>query len=225
MKDRPLTDFDRTVLAQMEQIRAIGRKRLRNQNELDDFVQETIARVYANRSRLRDPAKLKQWTAGVARNTANEWNRAFDRMKREQPLQDEIGIQDEIDPLDALEQAERNEQIRQAIAEAAAGLESVTGGRWCISRDHHYQLSNRFAWSWKLASLGIPVVLVYLGFLNAQDMVDRSSPFQSEDEWDRTLREYCKGVVDEGCWGNRLDIAGAPLLPLIRAVDQPFVRD
>ena len=107
MKDRPLTDFDRTVLGQMEQIRAIGRKRLRNQNELDDFVQETIARAYANRSRLRDPAKLKQWIAGVARNTANEWNRAFDRMKREQPLQDEIGIQDEIDPLDALEQVKR----------------------------------------------------------------------------------------------------------------------
>lgn len=117
------------------------------------------------------------------------------------------------------------EQIRRAIVEAASGLESVTGTPWAISRDHHYQLSNRFSWSWKLASLGIPVVLVYLGFLNAQDMVDRSSPFQSEDEWDRTLREYCKDVVDEGCWGNRLDITGTPLLPLIRAVDQPFVRD
>lgn len=117
------------------------------------------------------------------------------------------------------------EQIRRAIAEAASGLESVTGTPWAISRDHHYQLSNRFAWSWKLASLGIPVVLVYLGFLNAQDMVDRSSLFQSEDEWGSTLKEYCKGVIDEGCWGSRLDIAGTPLLPLIRAVDQPFVRD
>jgi hypothetical protein len=52
--------------------------------------------------------------------------------------------------------------IRQAIAEAARDLQSITGRYWKISRDKHYQISNRFAWSWKLAQLGIPVVLLYL---------------------------------------------------------------
>ena len=48
------------------------------------------------------------------------------------------------------------ERIRWAITEAAAGLETATGSTWNLSSDSHYQLSNRFAWSWKLASLGIP---------------------------------------------------------------------
>ena len=59
MNDRPLSDFDATVLGQMGHIRAVGRNRLRNQNELDDFVQETIARAYANRDQLRDPREAE----------------------------------------------------------------------------------------------------------------------------------------------------------------------
>ena len=115
MHDRPLSDFDATVLGQMEHIRAIGKNRLRNQNELDDFVQETVARAYANRDQLRDPAKIKQWIAGIARNTANEMNRAAYR-RREEPLPDENQLQDDTrDPHEQLERAERNEQIRAAM--------------------------------------------------------------------------------------------------------------
>ena len=114
MNDRPLNNFDATVLEQMAHIRAVGRKRLRNQNELDDFVQETVARVYANRDQLRDPAKLKQWIAGIARNTANELNRAGFR-RREVPLPNEDELPDMRDPHEQLERAERNEQIRQAM--------------------------------------------------------------------------------------------------------------
>ena len=152
MKDRPLTDFDRTVLGQMEQIRAIGRKRLRNQHELDDFVQETIARAYANRSRLRDPAKLKQWIAGVARNTANEWNRAFERMKREQPLSDAIGISDERDPLDALEQAERNEQIRQAMGRLSPADRDLLRGRY-LDEESYEALQKRHGLSYSAVGI------------------------------------------------------------------------
>ncbi len=114
MNDRPLSDFDATVLGQMGHIRAVGRKQLRNQNELDDFVQETVARVYANRAQLRDPAKLKQWIAGIARNTANEINRAGFR-RREEPLPEEDDLPDMRNPHDELERAERNDQIRQAM--------------------------------------------------------------------------------------------------------------
>ena len=152
MKDRPLTDFDRTVLGQMEQIRAIGRKRLRNQHELDDFVQETVARAYANRSRLRDPAKLKQWIAGVARNTANEWNRAFERMKREQPLSDAIGISDERDPLDALEQAERNEQIRQAMRRLSPADRDLLRGRY-LDEESYEALQKRHGLSYSAVGI------------------------------------------------------------------------
>jgi len=59
-----------------------------------------------------------------------------------------------------------HDRIGIAIEQANTGLNSVLNG-WALSRDSHYQLSNRFAWSWKLTNLGMPVVLVYLGFLNA----------------------------------------------------------
>ena len=117
---------------------------------------------------------------------------------------------------------ENRKRIRQAIAPASTGLESATGNPWNLSRDRHYQLSNRFAWSWKLASLGIPVVLVYLGFLNARDMADQGALFQTPDDWGSALKGYCQGVVDNGCWGEQLDVDGTPFLPLIRTYDQPF---
>ena len=113
------------------------------------------------------------------------------------------------------------EQISQALDGVANKLKCVTGSPWNLSLDHHYQLSNRFAWSWKLASLGIPVVLVYLGFLNASDMTkDRPRPiFQHENDWKYALKDYSEGVIDQTCWGKRLDISGTPLIPLIRSFD------
>jgi hypothetical protein len=60
-----------------------------------------------------------------------------------------------------------HDRIEMAIAEANDGLAKATGLNWGLARDSHYQLSNRFAWSWKAAELGLCVVLVYLGFLNA----------------------------------------------------------
>ena len=56
--------------------------------------------------------------------------------------------------------------------------------------------------------LGIPVVLLYLGFLNAQDMAEPL--FRSEAEWTRAIRDHCRGAVDERCWGEWLDFAGVP---------------
>lgn len=55
-------------------------------------------------------------------------------------------------------------QICQAITQAAASLQLATQRPWGISRDHHYQLSNRIAWAWRLAHLGTRVVLLYLGY-------------------------------------------------------------
>ena len=116
------------------------------------------------------------------------------------------------------------ERIRLAITEATAGLQVATGGPWKLLPDSHYQLSNRFAWSWKLASLGIPVVLLYLGFLNAEEMADRGQVFGSAGQWETSLRAHSEGVVDNRCWGQWIDLNGVPLIPLIRGVDQPLCR-
>ncbi len=111
-------------------------------------------------------------------------------------------------------QWKNHERIGSAIEQANVGLGSVTQGTWRLSRDHHYQLANRFAWSWKLAVLGVPVVLLYLGFLNAEEM---KAPFRTEDDWACALKDHARGIVDDSCWGNRLDVNGTPFWPLIRS--------
>ena len=113
-------------------------------------------------------------------------------------------------------------QSGSAIEQANVGLRRVTGGTWALSRDRRYQLANRFAWSWKLASLGVPVVLLYIGFLNAEDMARDGALFRSESDWARTLTDHARGVADDCCWGRRLEVNGTPLRPLIRAIDVPF---
>ena len=115
-----------------------------------------------------------------------------------------------------------HERIGWAIEQAATALHLETGKRWDLSRDHHYQLSNRFAWSWKLVSLGIPVVLVYLGFLNALDMADKGPLFRCEGEWTRVLKEHSRGVVDDLVWNEWIDFAGVPLITAIRGTHQPL---
>ena len=116
-----------------------------------------------------------------------------------------------------------HERIGAAIAEAAAGLSLATGRSWAIARDSHYQLSNRFAWTWKLASLGIPVVLVYLGFPDAVEMTDLGRAFGSEDEWKSILMEHSDDIVDQDIWGEWIDIRGVSMIALVRAYNQPFV--
>ena len=116
---------------------------------------------------------------------------------------------------------ENRAQIGRAIAKANDAFQSATEEKWGLSRDHHYQLSNRFAWSWKLASLGIPVVLLYLGFLNAQDMTGKEL-FRSYAEWEKALNDYGEGVIDNTCWEKWLKFDGGSLRPLIQVYDQPF---
>ena len=109
-------DFDEAVLSQMENIRRVARRCLRNRNEVDDLVQETVLKAYAGRHRLRDAAKFDRWIAGIARNTAREWNRrAFYRNEREEPMDEVPETPDFRTPHDALEEKEEREQLHRAM--------------------------------------------------------------------------------------------------------------
>jgi hypothetical protein len=110
-----------------------------------------------------------------------------------------------------------HEQIQWAIDQANSGLNRVTLG-WALSRDSHYQLSNRFAWVWKLAMLGVPVILVYLGFLNAMEMLDHGQPFSSVEAWRNCLRSHANGIVPEEAWDKKVEIDGTPVWFLIRSM-------
>jgi hypothetical protein len=89
---------------------------------------------------------------------------------------------------------------------------------WALSRDSHYQLSNRFAWTWRLATLGVPTILVYLGFLNAAEMLDQGQPFDNPAAWQTCIRNHAENIVPQDAWEKRLEIRGTSVRFLIRSV-------
>lgn len=115
-----------------------------------------------------------------------------------------------------------HESIGAAIDSARLGLSAATLLKWDLSRDSHYQMSNRFAWSWKLAESGTPVVLVYLGLLNADEMADRGAPFPDGDASATQVKAHSAPLFPESVWNQRWSIGNVPLVSLISWTDQPL---
>lgn len=115
--------------------------------------------------------------------------------------------------------ARRNlDTIRAAVAEADTALNEQIPG-WSLTTDSHFQLCNRFAWAWKIGSLGIPVTLAYLGFLRAEDMLDQGNVFESASSWQRAMTEYSEGIVPPAAWNRAIETGGAPMRAVVRSVD------
>ena len=115
-----------------------------------------------------------------------------------------------------------HETIGRAIEEARCDLSETTSLPWSISRDTHYQMCNRFAWAWKLADVGIPVILVYLGFMRADEMKDRGTPFSSPSEWEALVRSHSAELFPDQIWNRRWSVNEVPFIPLIRSIEQPL---
>jgi hypothetical protein len=88
---------------------------------------------------------------------------------------------------------QNHEHIGRAIEEAREQLTPLLPGI-AISHDKHYQLSNRIAFAWKLATLGIPTVLVYLGFTGDMEIADVGAPFDSDEHWQATFRSHFQAI-------------------------------
>jgi hypothetical protein len=111
-----------------------------------------------------------------------------------------------------------HETIGTAIDLARLGLGAATQLSWQISRDSHYQMSNRFAWAWKLAELNVPVVLVYLGFIRANDMSKSGEvPFADAAAWEAAVLSHSAPLFPAEVWGQRLSVNRLPFIPLIRS--------
>lgn len=109
---------------------------------------------------------------------------------------------------------DNDKRIAAAIAEANTLLELADPG-WHLSASVHYQLANRFAWACKIASLGVPVVLVYLAFPDADEMADQGRPFANAGDWIKTMLGHTDGIVPITAWNRRLLIDGTPLYATI----------
>lgn len=115
---------------------------------------------------------------------------------------------------------QNHERIREAIAEASAGLDAVIPGI-SLSVDRCYQLANRVAFAWKLATLGVPVVLVYLGFLRAPNVGDLGTSFEDHAHWERCFLEHARGVLPRELLERRIELETGSMSLILRTLEAP----
>jgi len=113
---------------------------------------------------------------------------------------------------------ENHEHIGHAIAEASSSLDKIIEGVR-ISRDSHYQLANRVAYSWKIASMGVPVLLVYLGFTGDEGIANVGVPFKDNEHWQSVMRAYTDGVLPEGFTERMVPCGKADMCMIIRSME------
>ena len=128
----------------------------------------------------------------------------------------------ELSPSATQNSLRNHRRIGECILEANSGLAKYTGLNWELSRDRCYQMSNRFAWSWKLTELGFPVILVYLGFLNAREMLDQGDPFANHAEWEALVKAHSRSMVPDIVWDKRWNVHGRPFISCIRSLETPY---
>jgi len=100
-------------------------------------------------------------------------------------------------------------------------------------------MSNRFAWAWQVTRFEIPVVLVYLGFLEAEEMVDLGRPFTSAENWTERLKAHSncgehkqgkvfvrhKRLLPDKVWDHTWAVSGTTVSPIIRSLKtEPLAR-
>ncbi len=72
--------------------------------------------------------------------------------------------------------------------------------------------------------MGVPVVLVYLGFVGAKDVDDLGKPFADCANWTRVVLDHSRGIVPEGAWGREIKIGGVSIRSLIRVWEQEIPK-
>lgn len=114
--------------------------------------------------------------------------------------------------------------IGAAIAWANTPLAASTNHQWSLSHKSRYQMSNRCASACKLTELGFPVILVYLGFLNAEEMRKgkSQSPLATHHDWETLVKAHSKPLFPAGIWNNQWTVHNQPFIPLIRSFDIPY---
>jgi hypothetical protein len=111
---------------------------------------------------------------------------------------------------------ENHKRIGAAIAEASDALAKVVPGV-ALSRDNHYQFSNRVALSWKLAHSGTPVILVYLGFTGDSGIADVGEPLHDDAHWRRVFEDHMNGVLPPEFLEREIDCGAASMHMLVRS--------
>jgi hypothetical protein len=173
--------------------------------------------------------RLRAWWLAVDRPTANEpnWDLAaaatFPGDRRGLVLIEakahvaELAGETIGKRLNGASNPENHARIGAAIEEARRALGGDAAGIG-ISRDRCYQFSNRVAFAWRLASWGIPTVLVYLGFTGDAGMGGAQNMIRDDAHWRRLLAEHTRDVMPSSAWERPLPTEGAEVWMLMRTL-------
>jgi len=119
-------------------------------------------------------------------------------------------------------------QIRKAFADASSGWNALLekraddfgyklSHRVKLSTDSHYRLSCNFAIAWKLAQLGIPTILLYLGFLDAFELEpDGRLIFNDQAMWEKCVFEKTSKPLPEEIWDASFEVPGGASITVLR---------
>ena len=119
-------------------------------------------------------------------------------------------------------------QIHKAFAEATEGWNALLkeraetlgyklSHRVKLSTDSHYRLSCNFAVAWKLARLGVPTILLYLGFLDATELEpDGYLAFRDHEMWEKCVFEKTSKPLPEEIWDTSFTLPSAAPLAILR---------
>jgi hypothetical protein len=113
-------------------------------------------------------------------------------------------------------------RIGACIQDANLALSGQTKRVWALSRDWNYQMANRFSWAWKLSELGMPVILIYLGFTGCEEMRKGSGqkPIKDKDDWQQMVEAHSQRLFSREVWNQEWRVHNQSFIPLIRVDEQ-----
>ncbi|HTS31218.1 MAG TPA: sigma-70 family RNA polymerase sigma factor [Bryobacteraceae bacterium] len=108
--------FETLLAASMESVRRLVIRNLRNRDQADDILQQTVLRAFVCREQLRAPSKFRNWLWSIALNEIRMHIRAARPSVPLEVLPDYPFADRAPSPLAICEQTEKVEWIRAAMA-------------------------------------------------------------------------------------------------------------
>ena len=107
--------------------------------------------------------------------------------------------------------------IRLRVSETNLALGDLGIGRFRLSTADHYQLANRLTYLNKLATLGLPTILLYLGWLDSPDW-PLNQRITDGSHWQRLMTAYMNDLVPSGFVEAPHRPNGVPMRMIVRSL-------
>lgn len=112
--------FGHLVTRHQRLVYAVALSHARDLAQAEELAQQAFVEAWHELPRLRDPARLAAWLAGIARNVARSWRRQTARRRRRELAASPIVERTEPTPLDHVVERETAGLLQRALAEIPA---------------------------------------------------------------------------------------------------------